>query len=44
MMNSGDLTAVEAQDIAKVLATYEIDSPALVITPGSLQLIARKPG
>jgi ubiquinone/menaquinone biosynthesis C-methylase UbiE len=42
MENDGDITTKEAQNIVKLLDRYEADPNALVITPGVLQIVARK--
>ena len=42
MAAGGDLTAAEAQEISGILACYEADPRAFVITPGVLQIVARK--
>ena len=42
MVADGDLSAAEGQAIAAVLDRYERDPDALVITPGLLQIVARK--
>jgi ubiquinone/menaquinone biosynthesis C-methylase UbiE len=43
MREAGAVTAAEATKITAVLDRYEADPNALVITPGVLQVIARKP-
>lgn len=43
MIASGDITAAEAENIADDLARAEADPRTLVITPGVLQIVARKP-
>jgi ubiquinone/menaquinone biosynthesis C-methylase UbiE len=43
LVELGDITRGEAQRIAAVLDRYDADPDALVITPGLLQIVARKP-
>jgi ubiquinone/menaquinone biosynthesis C-methylase UbiE len=43
MEHDGDLSAAEARGIEAILDRYEADPDALVITPGVLQIVARKP-
>ena len=42
MVDSGDVSAVEGAAIARILLDTEADPNALVITPGVLQIVARK--
>jgi SAM-dependent methyltransferase len=44
MLHDGDVSAAEADELSALLECYEADPDALVITPGVLQIIARKPG
>jgi hypothetical protein len=43
MREAGDLSAAEANAIEAELNRYAADPNALVITPGVLQIVARKP-
>ena len=42
MLADGDISAAEAEGVATLLDRYEADPNALVITPGLLQIAARK--
>ncbi|HEY4942467.1 MAG TPA: class I SAM-dependent methyltransferase [Rhizomicrobium sp.] len=42
MIESGDVSAAEGTALEQLLAAYEADANALVITPGVLQIVARK--
>ena len=44
MIASGDVSAAEGEALVKLLDDTEADPDALVITPGVLQIAARKPG
>jgi SAM-dependent methyltransferase len=44
MLQEGEITAAEATEISELLDRYEADPNALVMTPGVLQLVARKSG
>ena len=42
MLESGDLTPTEAKSLADIFDRYEADPYAFVITPGLLQIVARR--
>ncbi|HEY0303145.1 MAG TPA: methyltransferase domain-containing protein [Rhizomicrobium sp.] len=43
MIANGDVTPAEGEALQRVFQDYEADPNALVITPGILQIVARKP-
>ena len=43
MQESGDVSVAEGAVLARILSDTEADPNALVMTPGVLQIVARKP-